>query len=132
MKKAILVFILAALVLGTVGLWIFSSSGNFKPVDIVNFGVIILVVSFAVLLGYKKLVSAKRGEPAEDELTKKVMRKTSSLSYYISLYSWLAIMYFSDKLKYETHSIIGAGILCMAVIFVICWLVVNFTGLKNE
>jgi peptidoglycan/LPS O-acetylase OafA/YrhL len=132
MKKAIVVFILTALVLATVGLWIFTSSGNFKLVDIVSFGVIILVVAFAVFFGYKKIVSAKRGEPAEDELSKKVMRKTSSLSYYISLYSWLAIMYFSDKLKYETHTLIGAGILCMAVIFAICWLVFNFTGIKNE
>jgi peptidoglycan/LPS O-acetylase OafA/YrhL len=91
-----------------------------------------LVVAFAVFVGIKRLTSAKRGEPAEDELSKKVMRRTSSLSYYISLYLWLAIMYFSDKLHYETHTIIGAGILGMAVIFAICWLVSNFTGIKNE
>jgi peptidoglycan/LPS O-acetylase OafA/YrhL len=132
MKKAIVVFILAALVLATVGLWIFTSSGNFKLVDIASFGIIILVVAFAVFFGYKKLVSAKRGEPAEDELSKKVMRKTSSLSYFISLYLWLVIMYFSDKLEYETHTLIGTGILGMAIIFAVCWLVINFTGIKNE
>ncbi|MCX6301037.1 MAG: hypothetical protein NTW82_02540 [Bacteroidia bacterium] len=132
MKKAIIVFVLAALVLGTVGLWIYSSSGKFTPVDIVSFGVMFLVVAFAVFVGIKRLTSAKRGEPAEDELSKKVMRRTSSLSYYISLYLWLAIMYFSDNLHYETHTIIGAGILGMAVIFAICWLIFNFTGLKNE
>lgn len=63
MKKAIIVFILAALVLATVGLWIFSSS---------------------------------------------------------------------DKLDFEAHTLIAAGILGMAVIFAICWLIVNFTGIKNE
>ena len=132
MKKAVIVFIVAALVLATVGLWIFSSSGNFKPADIASFGIIILVVVFAVFFGVKRLTSAKRGEPPEDELSKKVMRKTSSLSYYISLYLWLAIMYFSDKLNYETHTIIGTGILGMAVVFAVCWLVINFTGIKNE
>jgi len=132
MKKAVFVFIVAVLVLATVGLWIFSSSGHFKLVDIAGFGIIILVVAFAVFLGIRRLTSAKRGEPAEDELSKKVMRKTSSLSYYISLYLWLAIMYFSDKLDYETHTIIGAGILGMAVVFAICWLIVNFTGIRNE
>jgi peptidoglycan/LPS O-acetylase OafA/YrhL len=89
-------------------------------------------VAFAVLIGYKRLSSAKRGEPAEDELSKKVMRKTSSLSFYISLYLWLAIMFFSDKLNYETHTIIGTGILGMAVVFAVCWLVVYFTGIRNE
>lgn len=132
MKKAVVVFIVAALVLATAGLWIFSSSENFKLIDIANFGIIFLLVAFAVLIGYKRLSSAKRGEPAEDELSKKVMRKTSSLSFYISLYLWLAIMFFSDKLNYETHTIIGTGILGMAVVFAVCWLVVNFTGIRNE
>jgi peptidoglycan/LPS O-acetylase OafA/YrhL len=132
MKKAVVVFIVAALVLATVGLWIFSSSENFKLIDIANFGIIFLLVAFAVLIGYKRLSSAKRGEPAEDELSKKVMRKTSSLSFYISLYLWLAIMFFSDKLNYETHTIIGTGILGMAVVFAVCWLVVYFTGIRNE
>jgi len=131
MKRAILVFVLAVLVLLTVGLWIFSST-ELKPMDLVSFGIIILVVAFAVFIGYKRLSSAKRGEPPEDELSKKVMQKTSALSYYISLYLWLAIMYFSDKIDYETHTVIGAGILGMAIVFAICWLVFNFRGIRNE
>jgi peptidoglycan/LPS O-acetylase OafA/YrhL len=131
MKRAILVFVLAALVLLTVGLWIFSST-ELKPMDLVSFGVIIIVVAFAVFVGFKKLSSARRGEPAEDELSKKVMQKTASLSYYISLYLWLAIMYFSDKFNYETHTFIAAGILGMAITFAICWLVFNFRGVRNE
>ena len=131
MKRAILVFVIAALVLLTVGLWI-SSSTELKPMDLVTFGVIIIVVAFAVFVGFKRLSSTRRGEPAEDELSKKVMQKTSSLSYYISLYLWLAIMYFSDRFKYETHTVIGAGILGMAITFAICWIVINFRGVRNE
>lgn len=132
MKKALLVFIVAALVLVTVGIWIFSVRGAIKPFDLVSFGVTILVIAFAVFVGFKRLNSARRGEPAEDELSKKVMQKTASLSYYISLYWWLVIMYFADKLNYETHSFIAAGILGMAVIFAVCWLVFNFRGIRNE
>jgi peptidoglycan/LPS O-acetylase OafA/YrhL len=132
MKRGIIVFIVAALVLFTAGLWFFSSNEKFKPFELVGLGILILVVLFALFIGYKRISSAKRGEPPEDELTKKVMQKTSSLSYYISLYLWLAIMYFSDRLEYETHSIIGAGIMGMAVIFAVCWLVFNFTGVRNE
>jgi peptidoglycan/LPS O-acetylase OafA/YrhL len=132
MKRGIIVFIVSALVLITAGIWFFSATERFKPFELVSFGIIILVVAFAAFIGFKRLSSAKRGEPPEDELSKKVMQKTSSLSYYISLYLWLAIMYFSDKIKYETHTVIGAGILGMAVVFAICWLVFNFRGIRNE
>jgi len=132
MKKGVIVFIVATLVLITTGIWFFSGTEKFKPIELVSFGIIILVVLFAVFVGYKRLTSAKRGEPPEDELSKKVMQKTSSLSFYISLYLWLAIMYFSDKIDFETHTVIGAGILGMAVVFAICWLVFNFRGIRNE
>jgi peptidoglycan/LPS O-acetylase OafA/YrhL len=132
MKKAVIVFVLAAMVVVSTALWFFSKSNKITASDIAGLGVIILVVGFAVFIGYKRLTSAKRGEPAEDELSKKVMLKTSSLSFYISLYLWLVIMYFSDKLKLETHTIIGAGILGMAVTFAICWIYFNFRGVRNE
>jgi peptidoglycan/LPS O-acetylase OafA/YrhL len=132
MKKAVIIFIVTALVIATVILWLMSSSGNLKPADIGSFAVLILVVGFALFIGFKKLSSARRGEPVEDELSKKVMRRTAAYSFYISLYLWLAIMYFSDRLKFESHTLIGAGILGMAIVFAICWLLFNFRGVGNE
>jgi len=132
MKRSIILFVLAALVLIATGYWFFSSSTKFSLMDIASFGVIFLVLVFAVVLGFKRLGSAKRGEPAEDELSKKVMQKTAALSYYISIYLWLFIMYIQDKVNLETHSIIGIGILGMAVIFTVSWLVIHFIGIKNE
>ena len=132
MKKTVVLFIIGALVLITTGFWIFSGSSQVEPSELVNLFVIVLVVVFALFFGYKRLTSIKKGEPAEDEMSKKIMQKTSSLSYFISLYWWLAIMYFSDRLKFEMHTIIGTGILGMAVIFTVCWLVFNFRGVRNE
>jgi len=132
MKKSVIVFIIAALVLITTFIWIFSGSGPVKPMELVNLGVIVIVVLFALFFGYKRISSSRKGEPPEDELSKRVMQKASSLSYYISLYLWLALMYFSEKLNYETHTIIGAGILGMAIVLAVCWLVFNFRGIRNE
>jgi peptidoglycan/LPS O-acetylase OafA/YrhL len=132
MKKSVIVLIVAALVLITTLFWIFSVSGPIKPMEYVNLGVIIVVVVFALLLGYKRLSSTKKGEPAEDEMSRKVMQKASSISFYISLYLWLVIGYFSDRFNYETHTVIGAGILGMAVTFAICWVVIYFRGIRNE
>ena len=132
MKKAILMFFVAALVLITCGLWFFSSGSGTKPVDLLQFGIIILVVAFAIFVGFKRLGSARRGEPTEDELSRKVLQRTAAFSFYISLYMWLAMIYLSDKIKMESDALIGAGILGMAVIYAICWIVFNFTGVKNE
>ena len=132
MKRSVLIFFIAGIILLTTGLWIISSSKPVNPIEWVSFGVIFLVIVFALVFGYKRLTGVKRGEPAEDELSKKILRKTSSVSYYLSLYMWLILGYFSDKLEYETHTYIGAGILGMAITFAICWLVIKFTGLRNE
>jgi peptidoglycan/LPS O-acetylase OafA/YrhL len=132
MKKGIIVLSVAVMVLFTTGLWIYSANGNFKSFDLVSFGIIFLVVAFAVFIGYKRLTSARRGEPAEDELSKKVLLKTAAWSYYISLYLWVAILFIKDRINLDTEELLGAGILGMAVSFAICWLVFNFRGLRNE
>jgi peptidoglycan/LPS O-acetylase OafA/YrhL len=113
-------------------LWMLSSSGDLKTYEPGSFIIIFLLVTFAAFIGYKRLASARRGEPAEDELSKKVMQKSASLSYYISIYMWLVIGYFSERLDYETHTIIGAGIIGMAITFAVCWLIFNIGGIKNE
>jgi peptidoglycan/LPS O-acetylase OafA/YrhL len=132
MKRGIIVLIVSALVLITTGLWIFSTPGKFKPFDIVSFGIIIFVVGFALFVGYKRLSSAKRGEPTEDELSKKVLLRTAAMSYYISLYLWVAMLFIKDRVNLDTEEILGAGILGMALSFAICWLVFHFRGVRNE
>jgi len=73
----------------------------------------------------------KRGEPAEDELSKKILQKASSMSFYISLYIWMGVMYYSDETKLETHSLIGTGILGMAIVFCACWVIFKIRGLRD-
>jgi peptidoglycan/LPS O-acetylase OafA/YrhL len=132
MKKAIIVFIIAAMVLVTTGLWIYSTKESLKFFDLLSFGVIILVVGFALFVGYKRLTSAKRGEPSEDELSKKVLLRTAATSYYISLYLWVAMLFIKDRVNLDTDELLGAGILGMALSFAICWLIFHFKGIRNE
>lgn len=132
MIKAMIVFILAALVHVSTGLWFFSGTNKLNLADFAGLGIIILVVGFALFIGFKKNSSAKRGEPAEDELSEKAMQKTAALSYYISLYLWLVLAYFSDKIKMETHTVFAIGILGMAITFAPCWVFLNFRGIRNE
>jgi len=51
MKRAILVFVVAAMVLITTAAWFFSSNSKLTLAEIVEFGVIIMLVAFANFIG---------------------------------------------------------------------------------
>ena len=132
MKKAIIVFAIAALVLVTTGLWFFSSNETLKPFEIGGFGIILVLVVFAVFIGFRRLSGARRGEPSEDELSRRVLQKTASWSYYVSLYLWVAMLYIKDRISLDTDELISIGILGMAITFAVCWLIIYFRGIRNE
>ena len=132
MKKAIIVFIVAALVLVATGLYYYSNGAKFDFKDSWHFAVIILLVAFALFVGFKRLSSARRGEPAEDELSKKILQKSAALSYYLSLYLWVFMIYIKDRVSLDTEELLGTGILGMAITFAICWIVYYYRGVKND
>ena len=130
MKKGNIAIIISTLIIITVLLWILNTSKKIEFVDALSFIVIFMVVLFGIVVGISRIKSVKLGQPAEDELSKKLFQKASSTSYYISLYVWLVLIYLSDKVKAETHTFISAGILAMAIIFVLSWLFFRLFGLK--
>ncbi|MHC1706039.1 MAG: hypothetical protein AB9842_00820 [Bacteroidales bacterium] len=132
MKKVLIVFLVAGIVLLTTALWFFSSAGELKAMDMLHFAVILLVVAFALFVGYKRLTSVKRGEPAEDELTKRVLQKSAAVSYYVSLYIWVFLIFLKDRVTFDTEELLGTGILAMALTFGISWLIINFKGFRND
>jgi pilus assembly protein TadC len=131
MKRSYLLFIVALLVVFSTGVWLFSTSPSFDLAEILQFGVIGLLVIFALLIGYSRFKSERRGEPSEDELSKTIMMKASSLSYFISIYLWLVLMYINDKGRYESDLIFGSGILGMGLIFAVSYLVIRWRGIRN-
>lgn len=131
MKKSYLALIISVLVLLTTILWFLNTKKPMSVPEITQFGVIFVLIGFGVYVGLTRLKSEKRGEPAEDELSKKILQKASSTSYYISIYMWLAFMYICDKTKLETHTLIGAGILGMAILFFACWINYKVRGMKD-
>src|SRR5512136_2092776 len=132
MKRSVIIFVVSALVLAGLGLWALKGhlAGNVQ--EILMAAIALLVVAFAVYLGFSRLRSHRRGEPREDELSRTLMTRASSLAYYISIYLWLFVMYISDKTTLPAHSLIGTGIAGMAVVFVLCWLGLKIFGLKHD
>jgi hypothetical protein len=131
MKKMIVIFMVSTLVLAGMAAWAVKGKIVGNTGEIVMAGVVFILVGFAAALGASRLRSRRRGEPAEDELSKRIMTRASSLAYYISIYLWLFIMYIGDKVTLPAHNIVGTGIAGMAVVFLLCWLGVKFFGMKD-
>jgi len=132
MKKTIVTFVVSALLIASVALWALKGKVSGNILEILTTGGIFIMVGFALFIGTSRMRSHIRKEPPEDELSKTIMTRATSLAYYISLFLWLFIMYISDRVKMEPHSLISAGILGMALIFFCCWLGIKVTGVKNE
>ena len=132
MKRTVIIFVVSAFVLAGLALWALQGhlAGNVR--EILMAAILLLVVGFALFLGFSRLRSRRRGEPSEDELSRTLTTRASSLAYYISIYLWLFVMYISDKTTLATHSLVGAGIAGMAVVFVLCWLGLKIFGLKHD
>jgi peptidoglycan/LPS O-acetylase OafA/YrhL len=131
MKRSYLAVLISVAVLITTGLWIFNSNLRLSLTEIVSFGIIFILIVFGFYFGFSRLRSIKRGEPAQDELSKKIMQKASSLSYFISLYLWVGMIYVSDKIKADTHVILGTGILAMSIVLAVCWVFLKIKGIKD-
>lgn len=131
MKKVIPVLVVSLMVMGTTLLWISGSSFSMPVLEIVQFAVILLLVGFGLYVAIYRLRSVRRGEPAEDELSKKILQKASSLSFYISLFLWVAMIYIKDRVTVDTEVLLGSGILGMAVIWVVLVIYFRIRGLKD-
>jgi peptidoglycan/LPS O-acetylase OafA/YrhL len=132
MKRAVIALSVSLLVLATTAFWFFRVEESVKGPEVLTFGIIIVLVGFGLYFAYMRFTGAKRGEPAEDELSKKVMQKTAAWSYYISLYMWVFMIWLKDRVTLDTEQVLGAGILCMAVIFFLCWIIIRLRGISND
>lgn len=130
MKNVLALVIILALVVFTTYFWLSKDSLGVE--EVTSLGVILAVVGFAVFILLRRIKSWKQGEPQEDELSKKVMLRTSSLSYYISLYFWVFLLWLKDRVEFEQEELIGTGILGMAVIFALSWVFFHFRGVPND
>ena len=131
MKKIIIIFELAAILVLIASLWILIAHFNGDFQDILTISIVTIFVGFAIFIGFDRIRSIKSKEPCEDELSKKIMTKASSLAFYISVFFWVFLMFISSSTTMETHSLIGTGIMGMSLIFFLSWAGVKFFGFKN-
>ncbi len=131
MKKSHRLILVVTLVLLSITIWFFSIRESIKATTFLNFGVMVIILVYVVFIGIKRIGSEKRGEPVEDELSKMMLQKSAALSYYISLYMWVFMIWLKDRVSMDSDEVLGSGIIAMAVIFGLSWLFVRFKGMRN-
>lgn len=120
--RTILIAVVAVLVVATFILWISHSEISFDFGSILMMVIPVVILVYAVLFVRKRWVDAKEQMPAEDELSKMIRLRSGYTSFQISLFLWLFIGSIEDRVDLEGHTIIGAGILGMAVIWALSWI----------
>jgi peptidoglycan/LPS O-acetylase OafA/YrhL len=126
MRKTIFIAVLSVSVLVSMIFWLVRSevSLNLKGSSMVIIQFVVVV--FAIFFAFRRLRSAKQNLPAEDEMSKKILRRGAATSYYVSIYMWLAFMFFEERIDLERSTLIGAGILGMALIYALSWIYHNY------
>ena len=92
----------------------------------------IVILVFALVVVVKRWRAQKEKLPAEDEMFKQILRRGAATSYYVSIYLWLALMFFEDRVDPERHTLIGAGILGMAIIYALSWIYHNYIRRSHD
>lgn len=130
MNKRLLLMIggIFTVIAGLVLFIVISGGLNWNSIALII--IVVLFLAFAV----PKYIINRNDKVGDDEFSKKMMRVIGSRSFYVSLYTWLAMIWFNKPLEDwlgETSSIIGFGIAIMAVVFLVNALIVKTTGVPD-
>ncbi len=132
MKRTILIAVIAIMVVVTFILWITNAELSFDLGTILMILIPVIILVLAVLRIVQGMSDVKNQMPAEDELSKMIMLRTGSTSFQLSLFLWLVIGSVEDRIELEGHTVIGMGILGMAILFALSWIYYRFIRKSHD
>jgi hypothetical protein len=86
---------------------------------------IVCVGAIGVYQGYLVIRSRKLKQPANDELSLRILHRAAMISYLVSLNIWFVIIYVGSKTEMDPFMLFGTGILSMAAVFAISWVIMK-------
>jgi len=124
-RTAFLISFSTSVIVGLV-IWMIQAKPKPDFQEILMITAVVLMALFALILAFRRMRDVKNKLPVEDELSRGLKRRGAASSYYVSLYMWLLIMIFEEKISLERSTLIGGGIIGMAVIFALAWVFHRF------
>ncbi|MCK5040136.1 MAG: hypothetical protein KAR87_04170 [Candidatus Aenigmarchaeota archaeon] len=130
--RVVLAGIITAIVILTSLLFAGTLLAKGKTIDmILPIGIIVIIGLFMIPFVKRRFFDVKKGFPFEDERSKKIMNRTAAYAYYMSLY-WLLAIGFASSNEWiyfrDIPQAISTGIIGMAIIFGMCYFMVNRKG----
>ena len=92
---------------------------------------IVILFIMGIILGVKRRRATEEGFPEDDELSEKIVRKSAGISFYLTLFIWLILLFINSFIELDSRLIFSYGFIGMSLTFVITWLVINSQGIKN-
>ena len=121
MKKTILITLVAIMVVVSFILWIANTELAFDAGTILMILIPVVILAFAAIRLIRGISDARNQLPPEDELSRMILQRAGATAFQLSLFLWLVIGSIEDRIDLEGHTIIGAGILGMAILFALSW-----------
>lgn len=92
---------------------------------------IAILFIMGIIYGVKRIRSKEEGFPEDDELSKKIIRKSAGISFYVTLFIWLTLLFVNSFIELDSRLIFSYGFIGMSLTFVITWLIINSQGIKD-
>jgi len=121
MKRTILITVVAVLVVVTFIIWITNTELSFDVGTILMILIPVVILALAGIRLVRGVSDARNQMPAEDELSKIILLRAGATAFQLSLFLWLVIGGVEDRIDMEGHTIIGIGILGMAILWALSW-----------
>jgi len=136
MKQFFIPISILTVVLVLSGIWTFQTGEPqntkfFLYSEIIHVGVIFIFIILGAYFSYSRMQSRKKGFPEDDELSKRIVQKTAALSFYISLFLWLILLYIQKSNIINNKVLFSYGFIGMALIFIFTWIVLKSRGVRD-
>jgi len=134
MKKIHIPIFILSFVLIISGILIVDPENNSEPLflEYIFIGAIVLFMSLGIYFTLQRIKRKEQGFPEDDELSVKISRDASSISYYVSLFLWLILILLQNKINVDYKWLFAFGIIGMSLIYIISLLIINLRGTSDE
>lgn len=133
MKKIVLpiFFITFVVILAAIQIFQTGTNNTNSISEYIFVGVIFVLFLVGIILSIKKLKSTNQGLPEEDEMSTKIFNKAAAISFYVSMFIWLIIIYIHKSNAEIANVNIGYGIISMALIFILNLIYFQIKGIND-
>ncbi len=123
--KTFLVFYFSFFILAFTGIGLYQNNDLPRFMEYLHVCLMVFIIGIGLYQGYLMLRAKKQGQPADDELSLKMLNSAAMVSYLISLNLWAVLIYIGSKTEIDTVMLFGIGILGLATVFAVSWIVIK-------